>query len=109
MNSSNTTANEGGYDIRLSVSQWKLLKTNQANAAATKTTTSATTTSIIEEDDEDTKLNLTKDSSGLIMPFLLSIIYIFFQIGSASFSMLSLIFTQSFFANLKIFKVGTTY
>lgn len=77
VNSSNTTANEGGYDIRLSVSQWKLLKTNQANAAATKTTTSATTSSV-EEDDEDSKLNLTKDSSGLIMPFLLSIIYVFF-------------------------------
>jgi len=55
VNSTNTTANDGGYTIRLSASEWKLFQINNVSASA-KSATSTTT-----------KLSVTVDASGLIV------------------------------------------
>ena len=51
VNATNTTANDGGYDIRLSGSEWKLFQANQKKAVMAA---------------KAMKLKVTKDSSGFI-------------------------------------------
>ena len=58
VNSTNTTANDGGYTIRLRASQWKIFQMNQASASSGSA--------------EAMKLKVTVDASGSPL-FVLSV------------------------------------
>ena len=55
VNASNTTANDGGYTVRLSASEWKTFQINNVSTAAKAASTST----------KATKLKVTVDASGL--------------------------------------------
>ena len=59
VNCDNTTANDGGYDIRLSCSEWKSFQANMSDSSSPGGTAA--------------KLSIKQDTSGSLLLFVLSV------------------------------------